>query len=227
MELYIGNKNYSSWSMRPWLVLEHFKIEYEEHLIFFDDFKEDNNFKKEIKKVSPAGKVPTLVSDGYSIWDSLAICEYLADQFPELNLWPKEVSQRARARSISAEMHSGFSSLRSHCGMNIDGQFSEIGQKLWSQEVTLRNDVERIETIWSGRPKPQGFLCGDEFTIADAFFAPVIMRFESFQLPISESSKQYMQTMMQLPAIQKWIAEAKKEKKYVPREELYRKQLSK
>ncbi len=112
------------------------------------------------------------------IWDSLAICEYLAEQYPEQALWPRDAQQRAWARSISAEMHSGFTDLRSLCGMNIRANLAEVGTKLWQEHSGLRQDVARIEHIWSARPAADGFLCG-EFSIADAFYAPVVTRFMS------------------------------------------------
>ncbi len=220
-ELFIGNKNYSTWSMRPWLVLKFFQIEFKEQLIPFDDFHPDQAFKQRILKVNPTGKVPALVDDGLLIWDSLAICEYLAESFPEKHLWPSDRVLRARARSISAEMHSGFTTLRNLCGMNIEADLSEVGQKLWQEHAALRADVARIEQIWSERPDDNGFLCG-KFSIADAFYAPVVMRFISFKLPISKKTQQYMDLMLSVPAIQTWIVEAKQEQQFVAIDEPYR-----
>lgn len=222
MDLYIGSKNYSSWSMRPWLVMEHFQIPYTEHLIPFDDFKPDQNFRQIMKNVSPTGKVPTLQHDGLVIWDSLSICEYLAEQYPQRHLWPEDSKLRAQARSICAEMHSGFSHLRTLCGMNVEADLADVGKQLWSEHQQLRQDIERIEAIWNNRPEQNGYLCGSQFSIADAFYAPVIIRINTFKLPISNSSAQYMQTMLQLPSMQKWIEAAKQEQNFVLRQEPYR-----
>ena len=224
LDLFIGNKNYSTWSMRPWLVLRHFDIAFAEHLIAFDDFKLDSPFKKTILAINPTGKVPALKDDELLIWDSLAICEYLAEKFPEKQLWPRDQKQRARARSMSAEMHSSFMALRSTCGMNLDADLSEVGAKLWLDNSQLQEDVKRIETLWSERPDPNGFLCGDTFSIADAFYAPVVMRFIGYGIPISELNQLYMQTILQLAAVQQWIAEAKAEHVFVACEEQYRSQ---
>ena len=194
MELYIGNKNYSSWSMRPWLVMKHFDLPMNEHLVAFDDFAADGQFKKTMSVMSPTAKVPTLIDQEIVVWDSLAICEYLAESFAEKHLWPIDKTQRARARSISAEMHSSFTTLRQYCSMNIEADLRFIGTKLWNDLPTLRAEVARIEEIWAERPEINGFLCGD-FSIADAFYAPVVMRFVSYGLPVSEQSQQYMQNI--------------------------------
>lgn len=224
LDLFIGNKNYSTWSMRPWLVLRHFDIAFAEHLIAFDDFKLDSPFKKTILAINPTGKVPALKDDELLIWDSLAICEYLAEKFPEKQLWPRDQKQRARARCMSAEMHSSFMALRSACGMNLDADLSEVGAKLWLDNSQLQEDVKRIETLWSERPDPNGFLCGDMFSIADAFYAPVVMRFIGYGIPISEMNQIYMQKILKLAAVQQWIAEAKAEHVFVACEEQYRSQ---
>lgn len=215
MELYIGNKNYSSWSMRPWLVLEHFGIEFDEKLVPFDDFKLEHPFKQKMLQVSPTGKVPALVEDGFVVWDSLAICEYLAEQNPAKSMWPVGIQQRAHARAICAEMHSSFQSLRSLCGMNIQANLSDLGQKLWQENLTLQSDVKRIQEIWSKRPQRAGFLCGERFSIADAFYVPVVMRVMSYGLPISEDAQQYVSTILTVPAVKKWMDAAQKEQRVV------------
>lgn len=224
LELYIGSKNYSSWSMRPWLVLQHFQIPFEEHLIAFDHFEIDSQFKQRILKINPTGKVPALVDDDFLIWDSFAICEYLAEKFHEKHLWPKDVKQRARARAMSAEMHSSFMSLRSCCGMNIVADLKDVGRQLWHENSGLQNDVQRIEQLWSERPTQTGFLCGDEFSIADAFFAPVVMRLITYGIPISESSRLYVEKILSVVAVQQWMEEAKNEFEFVACEEPYRTQ---
>ena len=204
MQLYIANKNYSSWSLRPWLVLKAFHLPFEEIQINFPTERGQGNFKQQVLAVNSNGKVPALLHDGLLVWDSLAICEYLAEQFPEQALWPRNAQQRAWARSICAEMHSGFTDLRSLCGMNIRANLAEVGAKLWQEHAGLRQDVARIEQIWATRPTVGGFLCG-EFSIADAFYAPVVTRFMTYALPVSAESQQYMQRVMQLPAMQAWI----------------------
>ena len=165
--LYIANKNYSSWSMRAWLVLTAFDLDFEEILIRFD--ATNPSFKEQLSHINANAKVPVLDVGEFKIWDSLAICEYLAEQNPDLALWPKLDYLRAEARSISGEMHSSFMALRQLCPMNIQAQYSIAeGQALWAQHAELRVDVERIEQIWAQRADEQTFLFGD-FSIADAF----------------------------------------------------------
>jgi glutathione S-transferase len=127
IQLYIGNKNYSSWSMRPWVLLRQAGIDFEEVMVRFDGFSADSRFKQVMAPLNPVGKVPVLVHDGLVIWDTLAIAEYVAEQFPERALWPSERTARARARSVCAEMHSGFMALRSACPMNIEARLPEVG----------------------------------------------------------------------------------------------------
>ncbi|TCB76616.1 glutathione S-transferase family protein [Acinetobacter sp. ANC 4173] len=220
LELYIANKNYSSWSMRPWLVLKAFEIPFQEHMIYFDRERSVGAFKQKLLAISDHAKVPILYDQEIKVWDSLAICEYLAEQYPEYALWPKDKVQRARARSISAEMHSGFSQLRTLCGMNIRAQLAEVGQRLWAEDSELRLDVARIEQIWAERPDPDAFLCG-AFSIADAFYAPVVMRFQTYALPVSASSQRYMQSMLQHPAVQAWVEAAMVEGRWVNYLEAY------
>ena len=220
-QLFIGNKNYSTWSMRPWLLFTQAGIAFKEHLIQFDSFAADSHFKTAILKFNPTGKVPVLVDGDIVVWDSLAICEYVAEQHPEFTLWPQDTALRARARCISAEMHSSFQALRNLCPMNIEADLSHIGEQLWVEHAALRADVARIEQIWSQRPSTDSFLCG-EFGIADAFYAPVVMRFECFDLPISASGKSYIDKILSLPSVQQWIAEAKQEQMFVPFDEPYR-----
>ncbi|ATZ65525.1 glutathione S-transferase family protein [Acinetobacter bereziniae] len=222
LELFIGDKNYSTWSMRPWLVIQHFNIPFKERLIPFDHFDMDSQFKQSILKINPTGKVPALVDDGFLIWDSLAICEYLAEKFPEKQLWPQEIKQRARARSMSAEMHSSFTALRSTCDMNIDADLKDIGLKLWQDHPALQQDVYRIAQLWSERPQLDGFLCGESFSIVDAFYAPVVMRFMTYGIPVTDNSQRYIQKILTVPAVQQWIAEAQAEFRFVACEEQYR-----
>lgn len=220
-QLFIGNKNYSTWSMRPWILLKQAGIAFQEHWIQFDSFEPDSQFKTEILKLNPTGKVPALVDGDIIVWDSLAIAEYIAEQHPDKNLLPQDKKLRARARCISAEMHSGFQNLRNLCPMNVEADLSHIGKQLWAEHEQLRNEVARIDQIWSERPSEDQFLCG-EFSIADAFYAPVVMRFECFDLPISASGKSYIDKILSLPSVQQWITEAKQEQMFVPFDEPYR-----
>ncbi|PRD20088.1 UNVERIFIED_CONTAM: export ATP-binding/permease protein [Trichonephila clavipes] len=210
--------------MRPWILLTQANIAFEEHLIRFDSFEPESEFKTEILKLNPTGKVPALVDGDIVVWDSLSICEYVAEQNPEKALLPTDQKLRARARTISAEMHSSFQNLRNFCPMNVEANLAHIGQQLWNENAELRAEVARIDQIWSERPSGDSFLCGD-FSIADAFYAPVVMRFVCYQLPISQSSQMYMQKILALASVQQWIDEAKQEQMYVPFDEPYRQNL--
>ncbi|ENX38392.1 glutathione S-transferase family protein [Acinetobacter sp. NIPH 2100] len=220
-QLFIGNKNYSTWSMRPWILLKQAGIPFQEQLIQFDSFDADSQFKTEILKLNPTGKVPALADGDLIVWDSLAICEYVAEQYPEKALLPQDQKLRARARCISAEMHSSFQSLRNLCPMNVEADLTHVGKQLWAEHTQLRAEVARIDQIWSQRPSEDSFLCG-EFSLADAFYAPVVMRFECYQLPLSDASQAYRQKILALSSVQQWIAEAKQEHMFVPFDEPYR-----
>ncbi|TCB49384.1 glutathione S-transferase family protein [Acinetobacter sp. ANC 4779] len=213
-QLYIANKNYSSWSMRPWLVLKAFNLPFEEILLPFPLDRGTGTFKQKVRTINPNGKVPVLIDDGLMLWDSLAICEYLAEQHPDQALWPQDIKQRARARCITAEMHSGFPTLRNACAMNIRANLDDVGRRLWQDNAELRQDVARIEQIWSERPESHRFLCG-EFSIADAFYAPMVMRLMTYNLPVIESTQQYMQTMLQHAAVKVWMDGALQEDAWV------------
>jgi glutathione S-transferase len=204
MKLVIGDKNFSSWSMRPWLLLTHFGISFEEMLINL--YAEGS--KEKLAQVSPSGKVPCLITDaGDAVWDSLAIMETIAELHPEHAMWPRDAAARARARSVSAEMHSGFAALRSDMPM-------EIGTHAPGKAVTPETcaNIERIETIWgaclalSGGP----FLFG-EFSIADAMYAPVVMRFNSYAPELDAPSRVYAERITALPAVAAWIDGARRE----------------
>ena len=153
LKLYIGNKNYSSWSMRPWVLMQQAGIAFDEVMVRFDSFDAQSRFKQVVNAVNPLGKVPTLVDSdlagGLAVRDSLAISEYLAEKFPEMRLWPGGTAARAHARSLCAEMHSGFGALRSHCPMNIEASLPEIGQLVWRDQTGVRADVTRIVSMWS------------------------------------------------------------------------------
>ena len=223
LKLYIGNKNYSSWSMRPWVLLKQTGIEFEEVKVRFDSFDSNSNFKKTMESVTPVGKVPVLVDDGLVVWDTLAIAEYLAEKFPAKALWPQDVHSRARARSICAEMHSGFGALRSACPMNIEADLSTTGQLAWRDKPAVRADVARIATIWSELLELSGgpMLFG-EFTNADAYFAPVAMRLKTYALPVPAHITAYIDRLCATPGVKAWINDALLENDFRDFEEPFR-----
>ncbi len=223
LTLYIGNKNYSSWSMRPWVLLQQAGIPFDEVTVRFDSFAADSQFRKRIGPVSPSGKVPVLVDDGLTVWDTLAIAEYLAEKFPQHQLWPQDARARARARSVSAEMHSGFQNLRGACGMNIEADLSQVGALIWRDKPAVRADVARIVAMWTELlDEHQGPMLFGRFSIADAMFAPVVMRLTRFALPVPEAIASYMRRVEALPGVAAWIEGALQEHDFVDFEEPYR-----
>jgi glutathione S-transferase len=223
LKLYIGNKNYSSWSMRPWVLLKQAGIPFEEIKLRFDSFDANSVFKEKISGVNPVGKVPALDDGGFVVWDTLAIAEYLAERFPEKNLWPQEVKARARARSLCAEMHSGFGALRSACPMNIEADLAATGALIWRDKPAVRADVERIVSMWSELlVEHKGPMLFGDFSIADAFFAPVCMRLKSYALPVPADITAYIQRLSALPGVKAWIDDALAENDFRDFEEPYR-----
>ena len=225
LKLYIGNKNYSSWSMRPWVLMTQKGIAFEEVLMPFGNEVGgvDEAFKRAIRAINPAGTVPVLIDGGLVVWDTLAIAEYLAEQFPELHLWPREAAVRARARSVVAEMHAGFTALRSRCGMNIEAHLPEQGRIVWRDDPGVRANVARISAMWTELLAEHGgpMLLGD-FSIADAYYAPVCMRLRTFDLPVSQVVQDYVARVAALPGVQAWIDGALAEHSFVPHDEPYR-----
>ena len=206
MKLIIGDKNVSSWSMRPWLVLKHFGIPFEEVMIRLARPDSSAN----ILAHSPSGKVPCLVTDaGDAVWESAAIMETLAELFPQHAMWPRDAAARAHARSISAEMHAGFADLREQMSMNIQRQ--TFGLELTAGALA---NVKRIDLIWRNCLDAHGgpFLFGKEFGIADAMFAPVVMRFNSYAPKLSETALAYAARITALPVVAKWIEGARNER---------------
>lgn len=201
-QLFIANKNYSSWSLRPWLLLRQLDIPFEEELATFE---EGGSWEK-FRRFAPSGLVPCLVDGEVTVWDSLAIAEYLAEALPQV--WPSEKGARTWARCAAAEMHSGFSTLRDICTMNcgVRVQLAEIPAK-------LQKDIRRIDELWCEGLRRFGgpYLAGDEFTAVDAFFAPVAIRAKNYSLPLSETAAAYAERLLQLPAMQTWIVEALRE----------------
>jgi glutathione S-transferase len=223
LKLYIGNKNYSSWSMRPWVLLKHAGIAFEEVPVRFDSFGADSNFKRTLQGVNPAGRVPVLVDDGFAVWDTLAIAEYLAEKFPDRQLWPADAKARARARSVCAEMHSGFSALRSHCPMNVEASLPQIGALVWRDHADVRSDVERIVAMWTELLQQyQGQLLFGAFSIADAYFAPVCIRLRTYALPVPPRITDYIGNVCALPGVKAWIDGALAENDFRDFEEPYR-----
>ena len=197
--LYIANKNYSSWSLRPWLLMRALSIPFEERLIPFGE----NSSSGKYREFSPSGRVPCLHDGTRVVWDSLAIMEYLAER--HAGVWPKDADARAWARSVACEMHSGFTELRSHCSMNcgLRVNLNEIGK-------LLRADVARIDEIWTeGKTRFGGpWLTGPDFSAVDAFYAPVTFRLQTYDLPLGDSARAYTELLLNHPAMQEWYAAA-------------------
>lgn len=222
-KLYIGNKNYSSWSMRPWVLMRQAGIAFEEVKVRFDSFAPDSQFKRSLQGISPTGKVPVLVDGPLVVWDSLAIAETLAEQYPDKHLWPQDPVARAQGRSACAEMHSGFTALRSHCPMNIEARLPDIGAIVWRDQATVRADVQRLAELWGALLQASGgpLLLG-RFSIADAYFAPVCMRLITYGLPVPPHIAAYVERVRALPGVQDWIAGALAEQDFRAFEEPYR-----
>jgi len=202
-QLYIANKNYSSWSLRPWVLMREHGIDFDERLMVFAD--PQSNWEA-FRRFSPNGRVPCLVDGETTVWDSLAIVEYLAERHP--GIWPTDAAARAWARCAAAEMHSGFGALRDRCAMNcgIRVRLNEIPQ-------ALQRDIERVNELWNqGLARFGGpFLAGAAFGAVDAFYAPVVFRVQTYGLPLHGRAPQYVQTMLTLPAMQSWYADALRE----------------
>jgi glutathione S-transferase len=214
LNLVIANKNYSSWSLRPWLAMAMAGLDFDETLILLDT----PHTKKQIAEHSKAGRVPILRHGKVTVWETLAILEYLAETFPEKNFWPKTKAARTVARSISNEMHAGFSALRNACPMNL-----RRPQRPVMMNDAIRADIARIEEIWRDCRKTYGkggkFLFG-KFCNADAMFAPVVTRFESYAIPVAKDTKAYMDAVLATKAFQKWKSAALKETWIVPHDEV-------
>ena len=207
--LVIGNKNYSSWSLRGWLLLRQFNINFEEvRLPLYSE-----TFSDKIKEYSPSGLVPILVTGDQSIWDSLAICEFIAEQHPELQCWPTDVRARAIARSVSNEMHSGFFQIRNNLPMNC-----RRAKAIDASTPELDREVTRVSEIWRSCRESFGdsgsFLFGN-FSIADVMYAPVVLRFKSYLIELGVVETEYMQSMLSLASLQEWIDDALAEEEVI------------
>ena len=223
LQLYIGNKNYSSWSLRPWLLMRQAGIAFEEVPLRFDSFEAGSQFKQSLAGISPTGKVPVLVDGPLAVWDTLAIVETLAERYPDKGVWPQDAPARAQARSVCAEMHSGFGALRSACPMNIEAHLPDVGALLWRDQPEVRADVQRLTEMWSGLLDAHGgpMLFGG-FSAADAFYAPVCMRLQTYALPVPAHIAAYVERICALPAMKEWIAGALDEQDFRDFEEPYR-----
>ncbi len=227
LQLHIGNKNYSSWSMRPWVLLRHFDIPFQEVMVRFDSFEPGSAFKQAVGPLSPTGKVPVLVHGDLVVWDTLAIAEYAAEyaaeHFPEQALWPRDQAQRARARSLCAEMHAGFGALRSACPMNIEAMLPEVGARVLAQQPAVAADLARLVAMWTGALAASGgpFLFGG-FSIADAYFAPVVARLRSYALPVPPVVAAYLDRVWVSPGVAAWVQDALAEHDFLAFEEPYR-----
>ncbi len=206
MHLIIANKKYSSWSFRPWLLMKMAGIRFKETVIFLGS----KTTKAAIGKFSPGGRVPVLIDGNVKVWESLAICEYLAEKYPGKNLWPKDRKARAEARAVSNEMHAGFTALRQSMTCHFFARYQDFPVTPETQA-----DIDRILEIWNecrgkyGKGGP--FLFG-KFTIADAMYAPVVYRFLTYDVKVDNVSRAYMETIESLPASREWVSAAKKEK---------------
>ncbi len=206
LKLVIGNKNYSSWSLRGWLALAQAGLEFEEIRIPLSRPES----KEQILRYSPSGKVPCLIDDGLTIFDSLAICEYINEQYAAGRLWPRDPGTRARARAVAAEMHSGFAPLRTHMSMDIRARYPERGAAA-QQRDDVAADIARIKEVWTECLAAGGPLLFGEFSIADAFYAPVVTRFATYGVALPGPLAAYSDRVIALPSMQRWIAAARTE----------------
>lgn len=210
MQLIIGNKRYSSWSFRPWLLLKVARIPFKETLVYIH---KPESFEK-IRRYSPGGRVPVLMDGKVTVWESLAICEYVAEKFPAKALWPKDKAAKAMARSVSHEMHANFQELRRNLPCHFLNRY-----KNFQIPAQAQDDIRRILEVWTTARKKWGkggpFLFG-KFSVADAMYAPVVFRFLAYGVPVDAVSREYMKTIESLPATQEWLTDAAKETERIP-----------
>jgi len=211
--LIIGNKNYSSWSLRAWFLMREAGIDFDEHRIALDT----EATGREIAEFTAAGRVPVLLLDGGTVWDTMAIAETLAERWPEKQLWPADAEMRAHARCVSAEMHSGFDELRAQMPMNCRA----MGRRV-SLPDELTNDIDRVIAIWTDCHRRYGeigpWLFGD-FSIADAMFAPVVLRFRTYGINLNESAGYYPRRLLESEAMQEWLAACESEVEVIAQDE--------
>jgi glutathione S-transferase len=214
LHLVIGNKNYSSWSFRPWIAMKVAGIPLDETVISLDA----PDFKTRVSALGGSGRVPVLIDGDVRVWESLAILEYLAEKFSTAGLWPEDVAARAHARAVASEMHAGFASLRRHLAMNVMRPV-----KFRALDAGAAKDVARVDAIWSECRAKYGadgkFLFG-QFGAADAMFAPVVWRFHTYAIEIGATARAYMRAVMALPAWHEWRDAARREPWVLPEDEV-------
>ncbi|MBN8493994.1 MAG: glutathione S-transferase family protein [Burkholderiales bacterium] len=222
LQLVIGNKNYSSWSMRPWVLMRHFGLAFDEIKLRFD-FTEGSAFYRELARYTPAARVPVLVEDGHAVWDTLAITERVAELLPGQAVWPADARARSRARSLCAEMHAGFGALRQHCPMNIEAQLPDVGARVLAGQPAVQRDLQRIVDMWGSALQASGgpFLFGG-FSAADAYFAPVVARLRTYALPLPHELQVYAGQAWSSPGVAAWVSDALAERDFLDFEEPYR-----
>jgi glutathione S-transferase len=214
LHLVIGNKNYSSWSFRPWLAMKVAGIAFDETVISLDA----HDFKPRLAALGGSGRVPVLIDGDTRIWESLAILEYVAEKFPAAGLWPQDAGARARARAVSSEMHAGFTALRRQLPMNVVRPV-----KFRALDAAATKDAARVDAIWSecrANHQNQGLFLFGRFGAADAMFAPVVWRFHTYAIEVSAAASAYMQAMMALPAWREWQDAARREPWVLPEDEV-------
>ncbi len=216
MKLILGNKNYSSWSLRPWLLLKQLGIAFEEEVISLDD----PQFKPRLTELTGVARVPVLIDGDRVIWDSLAITEYVAEKAPNSGVWPVDEEARSVARSVVCEMHSSFFQIRGRMPMNVRASLPKMG---WN--VDVQREIDRVEKIWAQSRERFGqggpFLFG-KFCAADAFYAPVVFRFVTHAVSLSAESSAYVETLLKLPAMREWAEAGKRESWALEASEIYR-----
>jgi len=213
MQLIIGNKNYSSWSLRPWLLLDHFKLDFKDVVVSL----KKEGISERLAKYSDTKKVPVLIDGDLVVWDSLAICEYVSEVYLNRKGWPENAKDRAVARAIGAEMHSSFVNIRTEMPMNCRAK-----RKIELSNLAMK-EVKRIDDIWSKYSQENNengpFLFG-QFSIADCFFAPVVFRFATYGIHLSQAASKYMKSMMELESMTKWLSQSIEEEEVIPRSEI-------
>jgi glutathione S-transferase len=217
--------------MRPWVLLTQAGVPFVEHMVRFDSFAPGSRFKQTLAAHNPVGKVPVLLDNTHlgptgqplAVWDSLAIAEYVAERFVDKALWPHDVAQRARARSVCADMHSGFAALRNHFPMNIEAHLPQVGQLVLRDQGAVLADLKRLFQLWQDLLQTSGGpLLFGAFSVADAMFAPVVMRLKTYAVPVPDTAARYMDTVSALPGVQAWVAGALAEHDFLDFEEPYR-----
>lgn len=222
MKLYLGNRSYSSWSLRVWLLMDALAMPFEEELIGFDDLQETSPFKQRTRALSPAGKVPIVQDGAITVWDSLAIVEYLAERYPDKPVWPTSHAQRALARSACAHLHSSYLSVRGLLPMNIGVDLTTVGQAL-AGHAALQRELHELFALWQAlvQHSEGPFLFG-QFGAVDAFFAPYLFRFSSYGIALPAALWPYRDALMAFPSLRNWAERAAQEYTFVPAEEPYR-----